>query len=123
MTQKDLHFTVEDATTELGRQGGVHVSFTKLKRRYEELLHRCNQLIKPDIEEEHVEQAEVRITYIKAFLLLLLGYTIFAGKNSISINLLWLRALQDMDEWAAGHGARWDLLSYMSSYLLSPTHL
>jgi len=35
----------------------------------------------------------------------LLGWTIFAGKNSININLLWLLALQDMDElgsWSWG---------------------
>jgi hypothetical protein len=35
---------------------------------------------------------------IKAFFLLLLGWTIFASKNNRSINMLWLLALQDMDE-------------------------
>jgi len=35
---------------------------------------------------------------IKAFLLLLLGWTIFSAKNSKNINLLWLLALQDKDE-------------------------
>ena len=89
----------------MGRQGFAYVSFTKLKRPYEKLLQRCNQLIEFDTEEEHANQAEVRIACIKAFLLLLLGYTIFAGKISRSINLLWLRALQDMDDlsdWAWG---------------------
>jgi len=40
---------------------------------------------------------------IKAFLLLLLGWTLFARKNNRSINLMWLLTLQDMDEldnWA-----------------------
>jgi hypothetical protein len=105
MMQDHLHFTAEVAAKEVGRQGDAHVSFTKLKRRYEELVHRCNQLIEPDTEEEHAKLAEVRIACIKAFLLLLLGYTIFAGKNNRSINLLWLSALQDMDDlsdWAWG---------------------
>ena len=38
-------------------------------------------------------------------MLLLLGWTIFSGKNSKNINLLWLLALQDMDEldkWSWG---------------------
>jgi len=82
MMQEDQHFTAEDAAKEVGRQGGAHVSFIKLKRHYKELLHRCNQLIEPDTEEEHAEQAEVRMACIKAFLLLLLSYTIFASKNS-----------------------------------------
>jgi len=30
-------------------------------------------------------------------LLLLLGYTIFAGKNNINVNMLWLLTLQDLD--------------------------
>jgi len=98
MMQDHLHFTAETAAKEVAKQGVAHVSFGKLKRRYEELLHRCNQLIEPDTEEEHAEQAEVRMACIKAFLLLLLGWTIFSGKNSRSINLMWLHALQDIDD-------------------------
>jgi len=98
MMQEDLHFTMEDIAKEVGKQGGAHVSFTKMKKRYEELLHRCNQLIESDTEVEHAEQAKVKIDCIKAFLLLFLGYTIFAGKNIKNISLMWLRALQDMDE-------------------------
>ena len=89
----------------MGRQGGAHVSSGKLKRRYEELLRRCNQPIELDTEKEHAEQAQVRTTCIKAFLLLLLGWTIFVGKKSKSVNLLWLLALQDMNElhsWSWG---------------------
>jgi hypothetical protein len=40
---------------------------------------------------------------LRRFFLLLLGWTIFASKNSRSINLLWLLALQDMvelDSWS-----------------------
>ena len=43
MMQKDLHFAAMAAAKKVGNQGGAHVSFTKLKRRYEELLHKCNQ--------------------------------------------------------------------------------
>jgi hypothetical protein len=61
------------------------------------LLNRCNQLGKPDIEEEEVEQSVVRTACLKAFLLLILGYTLFAGKNNKTVNLIWLLALQDLD--------------------------
>jgi len=54
--------------------------------------------MEPDTEEEHIEQAIIRTVCVKAFLFLLLGYTLFAGKNSKIVNLLWLLALQDLDE-------------------------
>jgi len=88
--------------------------------RYEELLNRCNQLLKPDTQEEQDERAQVRLACIKAFLLLLLGWTIFSGKNSKNINLLWLLTLQDMDEldsWSWG-GMRLAFL-YEQLYLTS----
>jgi len=74
MMQDHLHFTAKVGSKKVGKQGDAHVSFGKLKRRYEEVLHRCNQLIEPDTEDEHAEQADVRMTCIKAFLLLLLSY-------------------------------------------------
>jgi len=69
----DLLFTTEATAKEVTRQGAAHVSFSILKRRYEELLSRCNQLLKPDTEEEYEEQGQVRLACIKAFLLLFLG--------------------------------------------------
>jgi hypothetical protein len=105
MMQTDLLFTEEDAAKELIKQGGSHISFGVLKRRYEELLNRCNQLLEVDTVEEENERAVVRLACVKAFLLLLLGWTIFSAKNSKNINLLWLLALQDMDEldsWSWG---------------------
>jgi len=95
--QVELLFTAEAAAKEMTKQGVAHVSFGVLKRRYEELLNRCNQLLEPDTQEEQDERAQVRLACIKAFLFLLLGWTIFFGKNSKNINLLWLLALQDMD--------------------------
>jgi len=105
MMQVDLTFTAEAAAKEMTKQGAAHVSFGVLKRRYEELLNMCNQLLEIDTQEEQDERAHVRLACIKAFLLLLLGWTIFSGKNSKNINLLWLLALQDMDEldnWSWG---------------------
>jgi len=45
LMQEDLLFTAEAATKEVRKQGSAHVSFCKLKRRYEKLLNRCNQLL------------------------------------------------------------------------------
>ena len=98
MIQMELIFTTEAAAMEMTKHGAAHISFGVLKRRYEEVLNRCNQLLEPDTLEEEDERAQVRLACIKAFLLLLLGWTIFFDKNSKNINLLWLLALQDMDE-------------------------
>jgi len=52
--------------------------------------------------------------------LLILGYTLFAGKNSKTINLLWLLALQDLDslgDWSWG-GMRFAFL-YEQVFLTS----
>jgi len=73
MMQVNLLFTEEAAAKEVTRQGAAHVNFGKLKRWYEELLNRCNQLFEPNTEEESEEQGKVRLACIKAFLLLLLG--------------------------------------------------
>ena len=102
MMQVDLLFTTDAAAKEVARQGVAHVSFGKLKRRYEELLNRCNQVLEPDTEEEYEEQGQVRLACIKAFLLLLIGWTLFACKNSRSINLLWLQDMEELDNWAWG---------------------
>jgi hypothetical protein len=45
LMQEGLLFTVEVAAKEVRRQCVAHVSFGKLKRRYKELLNRCNQLL------------------------------------------------------------------------------
>jgi len=84
---------------------GAHVSYTTLKQCYEELLNTCNQLVEDLLEAEEVEQSLVRPVCVKAFLLLLLGCTLFAGKNNITVNLLWLLAIRNLDElgeWSWG---------------------
>ena len=71
----------------------------------------------PDTEEE---QAWVRLACIKAFLLLLLGWTIFPARTAKT--LICLRC-KIWTSWTIGHGVGWDLLSYISRYLLPLTHL
>jgi hypothetical protein len=97
LLQEELCFIEVEATIEVKKQCGGYVSYTKLKRYYERLLNRCNQLQELVDKEEAEEQSSVRTACIKVFLLLLLGYTIFVGKNNTSVNLLWLLALQDLD--------------------------
>jgi len=45
MMQGDLLFTAEAAAKEMTRKGVAHISFGVLKRRYDELYNRCNQLV------------------------------------------------------------------------------
>jgi len=82
LLQNELCFTEEDAVGQVVKHCGAHVSYTTLKRRYEELLNRCNQLVDPDTEEEVEEQSVVRIACVNVFLLLLLGYTLFAARTT-----------------------------------------
>jgi len=123
MMQVDLLFTAEAAANEMTKQGAAHVSFGVLKRRYEELLNRCNQMLEPNTQEEQDERAQVRLACIKAFLLLLLGWTIFSARTTKTLICCGCLRCKIWMSWTAGHGVGWDLLSYMSSYLLPPTHL
>jgi len=47
LLQEELYFTEAEAWAEVKTQFGVHVSCTKLKRRYELRLNMCNQLVEP----------------------------------------------------------------------------
>ena len=86
-----LLFLVEEAVQQVSDNSGVCVTYTTLKERYEHLLNRCNHLLGEDLsEEEEEELSHIRLACVKAFLLLLLGYTLFAGKNSKTISLLWM---------------------------------
>ena len=56
-------------------------------------------------DEEEEEQSAVRTACIKAVLLLLVSYIIFANKNNKSVSLIWLLAFQDLDmlgDWLWG---------------------
>jgi hypothetical protein len=102
----ELLFPMQEAVEQVSNNSGAHVTITVLKERYEQLLNRCNQLVREDLsEEEEEEQSRIQPACVKAFLLLLLGYTLFAGKNSKTINLLWLLAIRNLDElgeWSWG---------------------
>jgi hypothetical protein len=98
--QDELCFTKEEAMKQVNKNCGAHVSYTE-----EELLNRCNQLMEINTEEKEAEQSVFRTACVKAFLLLLLGSTLFVGKNSKIVNMLWLLALQDLDrvgDWSWG---------------------
>jgi len=56
-------------------------------------------------EEEEQELSRIRLACVNAFLLLLLGYTLFASKNSKTINTMWMLAIRDLDDigtWSLG---------------------
>ena len=89
-----LLFPVEDAVEQASNNSGAFVTYTALKERYEHLLNRCNHLLGEDLPEE--ELSRIRPACVKAFLLLLLGYTLFTGKNRKIINLLWMLAIRDL---------------------------
>ena len=58
------------------------------------------------------------------FLLLFLGYTLFTGKNNKTINLLWMLAIQNLDNlgmWSRG-GMRLAFL-YEQLNLTSSSHV
>ena len=59
----------------MSNNSSVAVTYTTLKERYEHLLNRCNHLLGEDLseKEEEEELSRIRPTYVKAFLLLLLG--------------------------------------------------
>ena len=98
-----LLFPVEDAVEQVSNNSGVFVTYMALKERYEHLLNRCNHLLGEDLSEE--ELSRIRPACVMVFLLLLLGYTLFAGKNSKTSNLLWMLAIRDLAEigtWSWG---------------------
>jgi len=92
-----LLFPVENAVEQASNNSGAYVTYTALEERYEHLLNRCNHLLgEEDLsDEEEQELSRIRPACVKAFLLLLLGYTLFAGKNNKTINLLWMLAIRD----------------------------
>jgi len=92
-----LLFPVEDAVEQASNNSSVFVTYTALKEHYEHLLNRCNHLLGEDLlEKEDEELSCIRPACVKMFLLLLLGYTLFAGKNSKTINLLCMLAIRDL---------------------------
>jgi len=106
LMENELLFTVEDAMEQVNNNSTTHVNYIALKERYAQLLNRFNQLVGEDLsEEEEEDKSRVRPACVKAFLLHLHGYNIFAGKNSKTINLLWMLTIRNLDElgeWSWG---------------------
>jgi len=125
MLVNHLLFSMEEAVEQVSNNPGAFVTYTALKERYEHLLNRCNHLSGEDLsEEEEQEVSYIRPACVKAFLLFLLGYTLFAGKNNKTINLLWMLAIQDLADigtWSWG-GMRLAFL-YEQLNLTSSSHV
>jgi len=99
-----LLFLVEEAAEHMSNNLGAFVTYTVLKERYEHLLNRCNHFLGEDLLEEE-EESRIRPTCVKAFLLLLFGYTLFAVKNSKTIDLVRMLAIRNLDDigtWSWG---------------------
>jgi len=89
---KLLGVTNDEATWEIVAQWGGNVSIPSLKKLYERHLSRCNELEDPaDDDDEEEEEEELRHTReycLRAFLLFLVGVTIFANKSNKHISLI-----------------------------------
>ncbi|XP_024639944.1 protein MAINTENANCE OF MERISTEMS-like [Medicago truncatula] len=100
-----LLFPMEDAIGQVS-DFGASVTFTALKDRYDHLLNKCNHLLEENLsEEDEQELRRIRPACVKAFLLLLVGYMLFANKNNKTISLLWMLAIRDLaniDTWSWG---------------------
>jgi len=84
-----LMFVMGEAVGQVHGNSGAFITYTALKKQYETLSSRCNHLgDEEDLSEEEEELSCVRPACVKTFLLLLLGYILFAGKNSKTISLL-----------------------------------
>jgi len=64
---------------------------------YVRLIHKCNQLEDLDEEEEAEELRKTGEHCIKAFLLFLVGVTIFANKINKHVHMIWLMGMKDID--------------------------
>jgi len=85
--EKLLGVTNGEATWEIGAQWGGNVSISSLKKLYERHFSRCNKL--EDLaDEEEEELRQTREYCLRAFLLLLVGVTIFANKSNKHISLI-----------------------------------
>jgi len=119
----ELGLTEEEVMSEVNKQRGGYICKHNLKIVYDTLVHRCDELEHPADEEEANELDRNKTMFIKAFLLFLVGVTIFANKNNKNVHMLWLTMLQDLDtvqEWSWG-GMTLDFLYTQLSIATDPT--
>jgi len=86
LLKDELSFAEEDAMKEVKTQWGAYASYTHMKRCDKRLLNKCNYL-EESADEEEEEHSAFRTACVKTFLLLLVGYTIFANKNIKSVRV------------------------------------
>jgi hypothetical protein len=84
----ELGLTAEEAMSEVNKQWGGYISIHNLKIMYDRLVDMCDEFEQPADEEEAKELDRNRTMCIKAFLLFLVGVTIFANKNIKNVHLL-----------------------------------
>ncbi|GAU41518.1 hypothetical protein TSUD_302570 [Trifolium subterraneum] len=115
MCEELLNFSREDAQKEFNKMKGAHVSFAKLLEIYHDNLNLA--LAAEDNEDEEEETVEfIRDCTVRAFLLYLIGGTLFTNKSVQYVDLIFLSYLQDIpliNTWNWGAFG----LAYMYNYL------
>jgi hypothetical protein len=115
MCEELLNFSREDAQEEFDKMKGAHVSFAKLLEIYHDNLNLA--LAAEDNEDEEEETVEfLRDCTVRAFLLYLIGGTLFTNKSVQYVDLIFLSYLQDIpliNTWNWGASG----LAYMYNYL------
>ncbi|GAU21307.1 hypothetical protein TSUD_372010 [Trifolium subterraneum] len=115
MCEELLNFSREDAQEEFDKMKGVHVSFAKLLEIYHNNLNLA--LEAENNQDEEAETVEfLRDCTVKAFLLYLIGGTLFTNKSDQYVDLIFLSYLQDIpliNTWNWGASG----LAYIYNYL------
>jgi len=79
--QSEMGLTEKEVEEESSTRGGGNISIPNLKKLYDRILHRCNQLEDPTDEEGEEELQKTREHCIMAFLLFLVAVTIFRQQD------------------------------------------
>jgi hypothetical protein len=114
MCEEFLNFSREDCKQEFAKTNGAHIGFPKLQEIYHANLNLALKA-ENDKEAEHVV-VWYREATIRAFLLYLLGATIFTNKSGQYVDVIFLTYLQDLNvvnTWNWGASG----LAYLYNYL------
>ncbi|XP_045801581.1 protein MAIN-LIKE 1-like isoform X5 [Trifolium pratense] len=114
MCEKYLNFNRDDCKQEFSKMKGAHIGFPKLEKIYHANLSQA--LEAENNQESDDEVGFYRECTIRAFLLYLIGATIFTNKSSQYVDVIFLTYLQDLSEvntwnWGASR------LAYLFNYL------
>ncbi|GAU37261.1 hypothetical protein TSUD_319150 [Trifolium subterraneum] len=114
MCEELLNFSREDAQEEFDKMKGAHVSFAKLLEIYPDNLNSALEAENNEDEEEETVEF-LRDCTVRAFLLYLIGGTLFTNKSVQYVDLIFLSYLQDIpliNTWNWGASG----LAYMYNY-------